>query len=249
MNKDEIIALAERFETAEFINGDPSFWMHQVEGEVNQEVVAFVASALSYGNRKQFMQKIKFLVEESHGDMVAWLHSDAYKSSIPDNDSCFYRLYSNGMILSFLNALKMILVEWGSIKEYMKHYLRDVKNNSTDALDAVEALTEWFREHGSVGVIPKNTQSSCKRICMFLRWMVRDNSPVDLGLWSDIIDKKTLIVPMDTHVVQESYRYGLTNSKATSMSAAKKLSATLRTIFPDDPLKGDFALFGIGILF
>ena len=77
--------------------------------------------------------------------------------------------------------------------------------------------------------------------------MVRDGSPVDLGIWSDIIDRKTLIIPMDTHVIQEANRLGLLQSKAASMSTAIRLTDSLRKIFPDDPLKGDFALFGVGI--
>ena len=77
--------------------------------------------------------------------------------------------------------------------------------------------------------------------------MVRDNSPVDLGLWSSFIDKRTLIIPMDTHVLQEANRLGLINSKTASMSVAIKLSHRLSEIFPDDPMKGDFALFGYGV--
>lgn len=82
---------------------------------------------------------------------------------------------------------------------------------------------------------------------MFLRWMVRDNSPVDLGLWSNLIDKRTLIMPMDTHVIQEACRLGLSTSRTASMSAAVKLTAKMGEIFPDDPLLGDFALFGYGV--
>jgi uncharacterized protein (TIGR02757 family) len=77
--------------------------------------------------------------------------------------------------------------------------------------------------------------------------MVRDGSEVDLGLWSDIIDKRTLIIPMDTHVVHVALRLGLITSRSTSMANALRLSAVLRRVFPDDPLKGDFALFGTGI--
>lgn len=77
--------------------------------------------------------------------------------------------------------------------------------------------------------------------------MVRDKSPVDLGLWSEFIDKRTLIMPMDTHVVQEAIALGLLNSKSNSMSNAVKLTNKLSEIFPDDPLKGDFALFGYGV--
>ena len=71
--------------------------------------------------------------------------------------------------------------------------------------------------------------------------------PVDLGLWSDLIDKSTLIIPMDTHVLQEAEKLGLISSKCTSMSAAMKLTQKLREIWPDDPTKGDFALFGLGV--
>ena len=82
---------------------------------------------------------------------------------------------------------------------------------------------------------------------MFLRWMVRKDSPVDLGLWNDIIDQRTLIMPLDTHVIQEANRLGLIKTKSTSMKIACELTEKLRKIFPEDPLKGDFALFGYGI--
>lgn len=82
---------------------------------------------------------------------------------------------------------------------------------------------------------------------MFLRWMVRTDSPVDLGIWADIISRQTLIIPMDTHVVQEAIRLGLLTSKTTSMNNAIRLSKSLAEIFPDDPVRGDFALFGLGV--
>ena len=82
---------------------------------------------------------------------------------------------------------------------------------------------------------------------MFLRWMVRDGSPVDLGLWSDIMDRRTLIMPLDTHVVQESLRMGLLKSRTASMGTARRLTDAMLEIFPNDPLKGDFALFGLGV--
>lgn len=82
---------------------------------------------------------------------------------------------------------------------------------------------------------------------MFLRWMVRDGSPVDLGLWSDFMDRRTLIMPLDTHVVQESLRMGLLKSRTASMGTARRLTDAMLEIFPDDPLKGDFALFGLGV--
>lgn len=82
---------------------------------------------------------------------------------------------------------------------------------------------------------------------MFLRWMVRNSSPVDLGIWADFIDKKSLIIPLDTHVLNQGLRLGLIEGKSVSMVAARQLTDRLLRIFPDDPLRGDFALFGYGI--
>ena len=236
-------SLASKYEREEFLVGDPSWFMHQVKGETNQELLAFIASALSYGSRKQFLHKIQQILNAIKDKNIAhWLVSGKYNELIPRNKECFYRLYTNEAFNDFLTALARIVQEYGSIKGLLIN-----KMCTKSALEAVDIITREFAERGSRGVIPKDSKSSCKRVCMFLRWMVRDESPVDLGIWSDIIDKRTLIVPMDTHVLQEASRFGLLQSKAASMSTAIKLTDKLREIFPDDPLKGDFALFGLGV--
>lgn len=142
----------------------------------------------------------------------------------------------------FIAAFSEMMREYGSLTEFVLQSVNDAK-----CISAVEAITSWFAARGIEGVIPKNIQSSCKRVCMFMRWMVRSDSPVDLGLWSDIIDRRTLIMPMDTHVVQQSMRLNLLASSSTSMSAAQRLTSAMSLVFPDDPLKGDFALFGYGV--
>lgn len=240
-------ALADKYEQKEFLVGDPSWFMHQVKGDSNRELLAFIASALSYGSRKQFLPKIESLMTE--GDYTQWLINREYERIVPQTNECFYRLYTKAMMHDFLNALREMVVQYGSMKGFIAELKRTSSNPSAklSALDAVKAITSWFATHGSTSVIPKDATSSCKRVCMFLRWMVRDNSPVDLGLWSDLIDKSTLIIPMDTHVLQEAQKLGLITSKNTSMNAAIKLSQKLREIWPDDPIKGDFALFGLGV--
>lgn len=252
--KETLSALADKYENEEFLVGDPSWFMHQVEGATNKELLAFIASALSYGSRKQFLPKIMSLTKATQvkgrtlltapdgGDFADWLVSGGYNATVPPTPSCFYRLYTCQMFNAFLAALAAMVSEYGSIKGYLKAHMQ-----TKDALEAIALITQWFREHDSAGVIPKDTSSSCKRVCMFLRWMVRTDSPVDLGLWADIIDRKTLIIPMDTHVVQEAMRLGLLKSKSTSMTNAIRLSQKLAETFPDDPIRGDFALFGLGV--
>ena len=232
---------AAKYEESSFIKDDPSWFMHQVCGEYNKETVGFVASSISYGNRKQFMPKIQWIIDEAQGDVYNWVKSGIYKNVIASKDqTCFYRLYTKHTMYCFFEALQDMLSNYGSIGNY-------VKSKADNGLKAVESITSFFADRHIEGIIPKNTTSACKRICMFLRWMVRDNSPVDLGLWSSFIDKKTLIIPMDTHVMQQAQRLGLIKNKTASMSAALKLTQELSKIFPEDPLKGDFALFGYGV--
>ena len=246
MNKeirDKLIALAERYETAEFIVGDPSWWMHQVSGSHNQEASAFVASVLSYGSRAQFMPKIGLLLDYANGDMERWLRTGAYADRFALGDKqCFYRLYNNDTMRRFFDAYRDMLTQHGSMGEYLA-----TLRSPLTALQALEAICQWFSSRGVSVVVPKDTTSACKRVCMFLRWMVRDGSPVDLGLWKDIIDKRTLIIPLDTHVVSEAMKLGLLQSRCASMSAAIRLTDAMREAFTDDPLRGDFALFGYGV--
>jgi len=249
----DLKTLAKRYETREFLDGDPSWFMHQVEGVANKELLAFIASSLSYGSRKQFLPKIQYILDCSKGEVEGWLTSGQFRKDIPDDEGCYYRLYTNHTMRQFLEALTTMVKEYGTMKAYIETELNKIPPYpSRRALDAIKAIVWWFQikvnvnVNVPVSVIPKDCTSSCKRICMFLRWMVRDHSPVDLGLWTDIIDKRTLIMPLDTHVMQEANRLGLISTKTTSMSTAIRLTEKLRETFPDDPLKGDFALFGLG---
>lgn len=238
--KQRITFLAEKYETAEFLTSDPSNFMHRVSGAANQETMAFVASCLSYGSRKQFFPKIQFVLDASHGDVDNWVRSGAFRADIPDISQCFYRLYTFHDMHVMLSAYSDMLSAYGSMKEY-------VRQHADTGIGAVTAICNFFAARGISTVIPKNTASACKRVCMFLRWMVRSGSPVDLGLWTGIIDRRTLIMPLDTHVVQEACRMGLLKSRTASMNAARKLTAVMLEVFPDDPLRADFALFGLGV--
>ncbi|MBQ4376064.1 MAG: TIGR02757 family protein [Bacteroidales bacterium] len=241
----DIIALlrryADTYETANFLKGDPSWWMHQVEGEANREAMAFVASCLSYGSRKQFMPRIGWLLECAEGDMDQWIRKGAFESNIHcGSRECLYRLYTHDDFNHFLNAYRRLMDSYGTLGAY-------VEKQACTGLEAVEAICRYFAEQGVAQIVPKNTQSACKRVCMFLRWMVRTHSPVDIGLWSRFIDRRTLIMPMDTHVLQQSQRLGLLSSTTGSMATARRLTAAMAEVFPDDPLRGDFALFGYGV--
>ena len=246
--RNRLLTLANKYETATFLNGDPSWFMHQVIGKRNQETIAFIASCLSYGSRQVFLPRIQYLLDCSRSEPYEWIKTGRYTLDIPNDNQCFYRLYTNAMICDLFHALKKMYEEYGDMENYIRCYAKLNKEKSqTDAIIAIEAICDYFLKHEAVGIVPKSTKSSCKRVCMFLRWMVRTDSPVDLGIWSDLIAQRSLIIPLDTHVIQQSLQLGLITSKTASMSVARKLTDKLLEIFPNDPLKADFALFGYGV--
>jgi len=237
-----LMRYAAKYETAAFLDGDPSWFMHQVDGAANREATAFVAAALSFGNRAQFLPKIKALLDCAGGDMDRWIRNGFFERNVTGGcKECFYRFFTHGHMYDFLAAYRRILDEYGTLGGYVEHEAHG------DGFAAVDAICRWFAAQGSEAVVPKDAKSACKRICMFLRWMVRSGSPVDLGLWSGSIDRRTLVMPLDTHVVHQAMRLGLLKSVSASMSAARRLTAALAEVFPDDPLRGDFALFGYGV--
>ena len=112
------------------------------------------------------------------------------------------------MMNSFLKTLQKLFSEHHTLHQYIQ------ATATNDAETAVIAICKYFAEHGQEGIVPINARSAYKRICMFLRWMVRDNSPVDLGIWKETIDKRTLIMLLDTHVLTQAHRLKLLKSKS-----------------------------------
>lgn len=242
-----LVKLADKYETPDFINGDPSWFMHQVEGRRNQETMAFVASCLSYGSRRQFLPKIQMLLDFSEGEMFDWVCDGAYERDVPAKPDCFYRLYSYSKMNNFFAILRDMILEFGSLEGFARNAVEKSSSSDTDVVAVLDALGCWFAERGMTGIVPKPKTSLCKRPVMFMRWMVRDGSPVDLGLWADFIDKRNLYIPMDTHVFQMACRLGLLDSKTASWKSVETLKDIMLGIFPDDPSKGDFALFGYDV--
>jgi len=233
---------AGRYETADFLLDDPSRFMHQVDGGANREATAFIASCLSFGKRELFCAKIQGIVDCAGGDVDAWVREGRFARTFPCGcGRCFYRFFTQGNMYEFLSEYRRLLDEHGTLGEYVG------KEAGGDGFGAIKAICRRFGSCGPAPVVPRDVQSACKRVCMFLRWMVRGNSPVDLGLWENAIDRRTLVMPLDVHVVKQSVRLGLLSSATASMSAARRLTASLAEVFPDDPLRGDFALFGYGV--
>ena len=217
--------------------------MHQVAGDANRETIAFIAATLSYGSRKQFMPKIAQLAAYAQGDPYAWVREGAFADNVPDDTGCFYRLYTNHAMRHFLQTLQHLLQQYGTLGKFA---VRNAPKGQT--VEVLTALNRYFSDAGINGMVPRPVSSLCKRPCMFMRWMVRRHSPVDLGLWADRISPASLYIPVDTHVLQTARRLGLLTLKTASWKTVLALTAMMQTVFPGDPARGDYALYGADVM-
>ena len=237
--KEKLLQYAEKYERA-FPSPDPSEFLKTAEGANNQEATAFVAACLSFGSIEQFMPKIQQLIEWAKGDMDSWIRRGTFKRKIrADACRCFYRFVTYADLHALLHAYQLIMREHGTLGEYVRG------NGDGTGLGAVKAICAAFADSDVGYLVPANASSACKRICLFLRWMVRE-PPIDLGLWKDFIRCESLIMPLDAHVLKQARELKLLANEPATMATARKLTEIMSKVFPGDPLRGDFALFGQG---
>ena len=201
---------------------------------------------LAFGSRTQFIPKIKQILEaadKASGSISAWLKTGAYKKDFPKGSKKFYRFYSYDDMHIFFDELAVILTTSKSLGQYFKTRWQEAsaKHPAPHLSDIIGQSFPKSR------IVPKGRSSANKRIHMFLRWMVRQNSPVDLGLWK-WYPQADLLIPLDVHVMQEAAKLGLIPETASaSRKTAELLTSALNEVFPGDPCRGDFALFGLGV--
>ena len=206
----------------------------------NDEYIALIAALFAYGNVKailNFLNSINF---------------NFFKTGkIPTN--LYYRFQNKKDVYEFLKTLYFMRNEYSLNEVFLKGYRKE--ENVIDGLREIIQLIYKINPYNSkgyeflIGKIPPNKTkgvSPYKRWNMFLRWMVRD-SDIDLGLWEGI-EKKDLIIPLDTHTHKVSLNLGLLNRKTYDLQAAIELTEKLKEFDKNDPLKYDFALYRIGQL-
>ncbi len=243
---ERIRELAAQYEKREFIMSDPSQFMHRYAERRDIEIVALVAAALAFGKRSEILSHIEAFLSFMGGESPSeWLLSGKYMAHFPDSGKSFYRIFTFRSIRLMCEALADIIAEHGSLGECLeKEYTDGACHCHPGRLATV--LAGHFPD-GCSPLIAKGEQSANKRLNLFLRWMVRSDSPVDLGLWP-WYPASELIMPLDTHVVAVAKQFGLLKGcGGASLRQAIALTDILKTVFPNDPLKGDFALFGYGV--
>lgn len=250
MSMSEIKALldqeAARINSLDFIDKDPVQFPRRFERLQDIEIVSLLSATIAWGNRKMICancEKMLALMEHRPYDYVM----DEGYEELPDMN--IHRTFFAKNLRYFLRGLRSVYKRYGSLQVFTR-YTR-VADGEFPAWRFVEELNYALAdanngEHDS-RCLPGNLDTTAlKRVNMALRWLVRDDGIVDMGVW-DVIKPSQLFIPLDVHVGNTARQLGLLNRKANDRRAVVELTEMLRSFCPDDPVWYDYALFGIGV--
>jgi uncharacterized protein (TIGR02757 family) len=234
-----------QYNRPEFIETDPISIPHRYKRKEDIEIAAFLAATISWGNRQSIVKDAEKLLE-----MMDLSPYDFILNSSPEEiskfDSFYHRTFNGVDCIFFLQALKNIYKKHKSLEQAFAFVNKD----------GIRGAICHFRNTFFEIDHPRRTEkhvadpgrgASAKRILMFLRWMVRhDSDGVDFGLWSTI-SPAILMCPLDVHSGNVARKLGLLTRKQNDWKAVEELTSNLRKFDAEDPVKYDFALFGLGI--
>ncbi|MBP5443922.1 MAG: DUF2400 family protein, partial [Treponema sp.] len=184
--------LADKYETRDFISKDPSCFLYRYEKTDDVETAAFIAANLSFGRRDQILKHVELILEQTDGSPAQWIRDGKYKSFFTQSEKSFYRMFSFNTMRLLCDRMSEMLRKENTLGDYFHSVY---KLNADSGIHLSTLIANEFCKDCSI--IPHGKDSANKRLNMFLRWMVRDNSPVDLGLWT-WYKKTELLIPMDT---------------------------------------------------
>jgi uncharacterized protein (TIGR02757 family) len=239
---------AHQYNNPNFIERDPISIPHRYTKRQDIEISAFLCATLAWGRRDIILTKcnhlLKLMNNAPHEFVLNFTHNDLVKLQ-----EFKHRTFSSSDLVYFLRFLQSYYRQNDSLEGAFAMAINK-QDHSTE-----NALTGFHQLFFSLDDLPKSTlrhistpknKSACKRLSMFLRWMVRkDGNGVDFGLWNDIKPHQ-LVVPCDVHVHTVSKKLGLTARNNLDWKAALEITKELKKMDPDDPIKYDFALFSIG---
>lgn len=234
----------------DFINDDPICIPHLFSIKQDIEIAGLFAAIFAWGNRTMIIKKCKDLLAR-----MDYAPYDFVVNSRPDKlkqlPGFKHRTFNDTDLLYFIYFLHHHYQHYPSLESAFSEGIQTNDQTTENALNyfyqyffSLEDAPARTRKH--IATPAKN--STCKRLNMFLRWMVRsDNSGVDFGIWKNIKTSQ-LVCPVDVHVARVAYRFNLLTRNKIDWLAAMELTHNLRMLDNNDPVKFDFALFGLGVI-
>jgi uncharacterized protein (TIGR02757 family) len=238
---------------------DPLSFCHRYSDPADRETAAVIASAFAYGGIKIILKTLESIFAELGPSPRSYLESFTPRQALETFSGFKHRFNDGRDLTALLWAIRLMIRDAGSVNDFFLRFHDPAAQNVTSSLNgysnAVLAL-DYQPVFGSRD-IPAGSYfrflfpapadgSACKRLCMFLRWVVRPADGVDLGLWHGVSTSQ-LVIPVDTHISRICSYLGFTSRSSAGWRMACDITNALRRFDPLDPVKYDFSLAHLGI--
>lgn len=245
VSAENLCELYEKYNHREFVHPDPLEFLYDYPDLRDREIVGLVASSLAYGAVRQILKSVAAVLKrmESPYDFLLAARKDALVDTFKDFK---HRFTTGEELATMLWGVRLVLDKYGSLNGCFVRGLRLEHDSITPALSGlVRELSSPFDGRPRSLLPSPDLGSACKRLNLFLRWMVRRDA-VDPGGWDNVPCSK-LIVPLDVHMHRISQQLGLTARRQANLRTACEITEAFREIEPEDPVRYDFVLTRLGI--
>jgi uncharacterized protein (TIGR02757 family) len=230
-----------------FIPSDPIFIPSQFSRKEDIEISAFFTALISWGRRDQIIKSANLLMSEMEYSPFEFVMG-AVEKEIKRLESFYYRTFNGDDLIFLLYALRKLYQKDGGLENIATKSFYE-SGNIKKVITSIRSslLKTPHLKRSEKHLANPDEGSAAKRINMFLRWMIRhDQSGVDFGIWKSI-PKSALMCPLDVHSGKVARHLGILSRKQNDWKAVQELTEALRLLDKEDPVKYDFALFGIGV--
>ncbi|MDX2173332.1 MAG: TIGR02757 family protein [Bacteroidota bacterium] len=233
-----------KYNQKSFIENDPICIPHLFHKKEDIEIAGFLVATIAWGNRKSIIANGTKLMQWMDFEPHNFILHHNKKDLIPFKNFV-HRTFNGNDCTFFIESLKVIYSKYDGLEAAFNSSSLDLKERIVNFRDIFLETKHLSRSEKHISNPLKN--SSAKRLCMFLRWMVRnDNCGVDFGIWKSISPSE-LCLPLDVHTGNISRQLKLLTRTQNDWQAVEEITSILRTFDNNDPIKYDFALFGIGV--
>ena len=237
---------AARINSPDFIGADPVQFPRRFDRLQDIEIVSLLASHIAWGNRKMICRDAERLLRMMEYQPWEWVREGAFEEVADEQN--IHRTFFGRNLKHFLRGLKMVMERHGSLDEFCR--ASGAPQSETPSWELARALNEAMLETNGredSRCLPLNLQNTAlKRLNMALRWLVRRDGIVDMGVWRSL-EPSQLFIPLDVHAGNTARELGLLQRKANDRRATLELTDVCRQLRPDDPALYDYALFGMGV--
>ncbi|OVE73782.1 TIGR02757 family protein [bacterium B17] len=240
--KEQLDQLYKTYNRKEYVSPDPLQFLYDYPDVRDREIVGLIASSLAYGRVAQILKSVDKVLTPMGKTPYDFL-ADTPNAKLKKIYKGFkHRFTTDEELVSLLNGMRKVINKHGSLNGC---FIAGANKSDETIISALQHFTDSLQCEGNYLIPSPAGGSACKRLHLFLRWMVRKDT-VDPGGWKGV-SKAKLIVPLDTHMARIGQMMGFTHRKTANIKMAKEITDSLAQFYSKDPVKYDFALTRFGI--